>query len=191
MGLFDKYRNRKNVQKDGLPEKENKSIYDDLGIIEPFTLLIDGQFSLFVSELANDQNEILNENEKKAFEVLWNVACIDIDGFGNNIWNLKIGSFEIYNKEDVTVRFEKKSSLVKDKYGSDEGRANFIYTSKDGSFIINQNDRNKKAFLVYVSLNMSDRLQKALRYAEAEALNIDIENIVANTTDDKPKLLKK
>lgn len=53
-----------------------------------------------------------------------------------------------------------------------KGRANFVYLSKDGNFIINQSDRNKKAFLVYVSEDVTDRLLQALREAESKALKI-------------------
>lgn len=168
MKLLDRFKNKK--------EEQNKNIYDELGIIEPFTILVDNQFNLFISKLADNKYGLLKEAEKNAFEALWNDACVDIDGFGNNIWNLKKGTFEIYNKEDVIVRFEKKSSNVKDKNGYDEGRANFVYLSNDGNLIISQSDRNKKVFLVFVSLDITDRLLKTLRSAEAEALGIEFEN---------------
>ena len=181
MGIFDKFKNTKSLPEKPQTEELSKNIYVELGIIEPFTLLVGKQFNSFVAELAKNKSGILNDIEKKAFDVLWDVACIDIDGFGNNIWNLKVGSFEIYNKEEVILRFEKKTSKVKEKYGFDEGRANFAYLSKDGNFIISQSDRNKKAFLVYVSENMTDRLLKALRNAEAEALEIKKDNSMSNT----------
>ena len=181
MGIFDKFKENKSIQGNTKSQNSNKNIYDELGIIESFTLLVGSQLNHFISALSRDNVELLNENEKKAFEVLWNVACIDIDGFGNNIWNLKKGSFEVYNKDGVIVSFEKRSSELKDKYGYDEGRANFVYLSKDGNFIINQNERNKKAFLVYVSKNITDRLLNVLRNAEGEALEIKVENVMSKT----------
>ena len=170
MGILDRFTK-------SLQERTDikKNIYEELGIIQPFTLLVAGQFNSFIANLSEDKYTLLNDSEKNAFNVLWDVACIDIDDFGNNIWNLKKGIFEVYNKDGIIVKFEKKSAEVNDTY--DEGRANFIYLSKDGNFIINQNDRNKRAFLVYTSENISDRLVKALRYAEALALGIEIENI--------------
>lgn len=190
MGILDKFKSTNSLQQEkSKTEEPNKNMYAELGIIEPFTLLVGGQFNSFIGELADNKFGILNETEKKAFDVLWKVACIDIDGFGNNIWNLKKGSFEVYNEKGVIVRFEKKSSEVRDKYGSEEGRANFAYLSKDGNFIISQSDRNKKAFLVYVSENISDRLLKSLRNAEAEALGIETENVISNTRVGIPKTI--
>ena len=168
MKLLDRFKNKRG--------EKNNNIYDELGIIKPFTILVDNQFNLFISKLIDNKYGLLKEAEKNAFDGLWNDACVDIDGFGNNIWNLKKGTFEIYNKEDVIVRFEKKSSNVIDKNGYDEGRANFVYLSNDGNLIISQSDRNKKVFLVFVSLDITDRLLKALRSAEAEALGIEFEN---------------
>ena len=160
-------------QDDSVDAKSDRNIYEELGLIKPFTILAGGQFNSFIAELANNNSKQLNDIEQGAFKVLWNAACIDIDGFGNNIWNLKEGCFEIYNKEGTIVRFEKKKSQVKTKYESlDDGRANFVYLSEDGNFVINQNERNKKIFVVYVSDNMSYRLFSVLRNAEAEALGL-------------------
>lgn len=188
MKIFNKFKNKtlsQNTQK----ENETKNqMYMELGILEPFTLLVGSQFNKFVGSLADNKLEILNEIEQKAFDVLWNAACIDIDGFGNNIWNLKKGIFEIYNKNNVIVKFEKKSADVKDKYGTDEGRANFAYISPNGNIIINQNERNKKVFLVYVSENISERLVKALRNAEIEALDIETLDIITKQNIGIPKL---
>ena len=186
MGIFDKLKKETTLQVKK-QEEQNKNIYAELGIIEPFTLLVDGQFNSFIAELANNSLGILNEKEKKAFEVLWNVAGIDYDGYGNNIWNLKEGNFEVYKNEDVVLSFEKKKSEVRDKYGSNEGRANFVYLSNDGNFIIVQSDRNKKAFLVYVSENASERLLQALYSAESEALKIEKENNISSSRVGIPK----
>lgn len=169
MGLIDKF--KKLAKPEGYTDKDGRyygNIYKELGMIEPFTLLVAGQFNDFISELSD--NKLLNETEKKAFDALWHAACVDIDGFGNNIWNLKTGFFVVYDKDGVAVRFEKKKSELEDEYG--EGRANFVYLSKDGNFIINQSDRNKEAFLVYVSEDVTDRLLQALREAESKALEI-------------------
>ena len=182
MGMFDKFKSIHSSTEKSKLEEPNKNIYAELGIIEPFTLLVGGQFNSFVGELSLNKLGLLNEIEKRAFNVLWNAACIDVHGFGNNIWNLKKGSFEIYNEEGVIVRFEKKISEIKDKHGFEQERANFVYLSKDGSFVINQSDRNKEAFLVYVSIDTTDRLLQVLRNAEAEALHIETENVMSNTT---------
>lgn len=168
MGLIDKF--KEITKPEGYTSKDGRyygNIYKELGMIEPFTLLVGSQFNNFIDKLSN--NKLLNETERKALNALWYAACIDIDGFGNNIWNLKTGSFVVYDKNEVIVRFEKKKSEL-ERY--EEGRANFVYLSNDGNFIINQSDRNKKAFLVYVSENITDRLFQALREAECEALEI-------------------
>lgn len=171
--MFEKLRERSLSNKTKTLEK-NGNIFDGFGIAEPFTLLVDSQFNLFISELSNDRNGLLSETEKKAFDSLWQVACPDFDGYGNNIWNLKEGVFSVYKDGDVKVCFEKKKSKVNDLYGCNVGRANFVYISKEGNFVINQSDRNQKAFLVYVSENISERLLKALRVAEATALKIEL-----------------
>ena len=169
MGLIDKFKSL--VKPEGYTDKDGRyygNIYKELGMIEPFTLLVGEQFRSFISNLS--KNKLLNETERKALDALWYAACVDIDGYGNNIWNLKTGSFVVYDNDDVAVRFEKKKSELEDEYG--EGRANFVYLSKDGNFIINQSDRNKKAFLVYVSENVADRLLQAMREAECKSLEI-------------------
>ena len=169
MGLIDTF--TKLAKPEGSTDKDGRyhgNIYKELGMIEPFTLLVAGQFNNFISELSN--NKLLNKTEREAFNYLWYAACIDIDGFGNNIWNLETGSYVVYDEDDVTVRFEKKKSELDNDY--DEGRANFVYLSKDGNFIISQNERNKKAFLVYVSEDITDRLLQTLRDAESKALEI-------------------
>lgn len=51
----------------------------------------------FVGDLSNHNS--LKENEKKAFENLWYLICLDMYEFENNIWNLKEGNFTIYEKE--------------------------------------------------------------------------------------------
>lgn len=171
--------------------KSNQNIYEELGIITPFTVLADGQFNSFIGALASNKSKSLNAVEQEAFDELWNAACIDIDGFGNNIWNLKEGCFEIYNKDGIIVRFEKKKAQVKSKYeySVDEGRANFVYLSRDGNFIINQNDRNKKVFLIYVSENISDRLLSVLSEAEAEALDLSLESSLVRNRLGIPEVL--
>lgn len=47
-----------------------------------------------------------------------------------------------------------------------------MYYSPDGNFVINQHERNKKIFLIYVSEGMSKRLLSALREAEIDALGL-------------------
>ena len=175
MGIFEK--NKKSKES---VEEPNKSITFDLGKVDSFTLLVGSQFNSFVGELSMNNSGLLNEVEQEAFNVFWKIACIDIDGMGNNIWNLRKGTFEAFNKDGVVLGFEKKDATVKNIYGSDEGRANFFYLSNDGNFIIVQSDRNKKAFLVYVSENITPRLLGALRAAEANALDIELEENISN-----------
>ena len=178
MGLFNRLKRLMAPQEETSEKREsNTNIYAELGIVEPFTVLADGQFNSFIAELSQNKHGILNQTEQEAFEKLWNAAGIDMGGTGNNIWNLRKGSFEIYNKEGVVIRYEKKSSEVKDKYSDDNARANFVYLSNDGSFVINQNDRNQKVFLVYVSEDITDRLLRALSEAEIEALDLETESM--------------
>lgn len=150
-------------------------IYQELGEVEPFTILAGGQFNVFVSELSSERNKYLLETERKGFHALWNCACIDIGSFGNNIWNLHKGVFTIFDEGNIKIKFHKKDSLVKDIY-TEQGRADFFFLSDEGNFVIHQDDRNKTVFLVYVSKNLNPRLLNALRYAEAKALNIKYEH---------------
>lgn len=178
MGLFNRLKRLMAPQEETSEKsKSNTGIYEELGIVEPFTVLAGGQFNSFIGELSENKHGVLNQTEQEALKQLWYAAGIDIGGTGNNIWNLKNGSFEIYNKDGVTIRYEKKTAEVKDKYSSDNARANFVYLSKDGSFVINQNDRNQKVFLVYVSENITDRLLRALNEAEIKALDLEPESI--------------
>lgn len=117
------------------------NIYDDLGIVAPFTVLAGSQFNSFIGELS--KHGMLSQTEQEAFTVLWYAAGVDIGGTGNNLWNLKKGSFEIYNNNGIAIKFEKKCAEVKNKYSDDNSRTNFVYSSKDGSFVISQNDRNQ------------------------------------------------
>ena len=177
------------------PQEEKKgetfNIYEELGIITPFTVLADKQFKSFIAALSSNKNGILNDAEKGAFHELWSTAGVDFCGYGNNIWNLYEGCFEIYNKDGVIVRYEKKKAEARPKYEDsyDDGRANFVYLSKDGNFIINQNERNKKVFLVYVSEDISDRLLRALSEAEAEVLDLSLESIQTRERLGIPKSL--
>lgn len=181
--IIDKIIDETHSQSESIVEKNNTSnnIYESLGVVVPFTVLVDEQFNSFIGELSSNKGGILNQTEQEAFKELWYAAGVDIGGTGNNIWYLKKGSFDIFNKNGVAVKYEKKNAEVKDKYSSDNARANFVYLSNDGNFVISQNDRNQKVFLVYVSQNITDRLLKVLRDAEAKALNIQNENIMSNT----------
>ena len=176
MNIFNRLKKINATKKEEKDIKSNNDFYGGIGIIKPFTVLAGSQFNSFIGELAINKKGILNDAENKAFKELWDAACIDIDGFGNDIWNLKYGRFEIYKKEDITLKFEKRKSNVKDDHTIEVGRANFVYLSKEGNFIINQNDRNEKVFLVYVSNNISDRLLEALSEAEIKALHLSTEN---------------
>ena len=96
------------------------------------------------AELAKNKFGMLNDIEKKAFDTLWNTACIDIDGYGNNIWNLMVGNFEIYNNEGVIVSFEKDFSDVVDYLGSKKGvirtTVPFLYKMSDATGWFTHND---------------------------------------------------
>ncbi len=152
----------------------NQNMYEQLGILNPFTVLADTQFNYFIRALS--KSTLLNNAEREAFEELWYAACRNLDGEGNSIFNLKKGCFEIFKKDDVVVKYEKKKAEVKNKWLDSEldGRANFVYLSKAGNFIIHQDDRNNKVFMVYVSENISDRLLDALSEAELEALDLEL-----------------
>lgn len=173
MGIFNRLKRLMAPQEQ--TQEERKNIYEELGLVQPFTVLAGGQFNAFISELSENKNGRLHQTEQEALEKLWNAAGINLGGTGNNLWNLKKGTFELYNKDGILIRYEKKDAEVKDKYSSDNARTNFVYTSKDGNFVINQNDRNQKVFLVYVSEGITERLLMALREAEIEALDLDIE----------------
>lgn len=166
---------RDNLSKNKSQNPTNENIYQELGDIEPFTPLAGGQFNVFISELSNEKNKYLTEAERKGFSALWHNACIDIDGFGNNIWQLPKGVFTIFDKENIRIKFYKKDSSVKDIY-IEQGRADFFFLSDEGNFVIHQDDRNKNVFLVYVSKNLNQRLLNALRFAEAKALDIKYEH---------------
>lgn len=173
MGIFNRLKRLMAPQEQ--TQEERKNIYEELGLVQPFTVLAGGQFNAFISELSENKNGRLHQTEQEALEKLWNAEGINLGGTGNNLWNLKKGTFELYNKDGILIRYEKKDAEVKDKYSSDNARTNFVYTSKDGNFVINQNDRNQKVFLVYVSEGITERLLMALREAEIEALDLDIE----------------
>ena len=173
MGIFNRLKRLMAPQEQ--TQEERKNIYEELGLVQPFTVLAGGQFNAFISELSENKNGRLHQTEQEALEKLWNAAGINLGGTGNNLWNLKKGTFELYNKDGILIRYEKKDAEVKDKYSSDNARTKVVYTSKDGNFVINQNDRNQKVFLVYVSEGITERLLMALREAEIEALDLDIE----------------
>lgn len=189
MSLFDRLKRLMSSQGRLEAPESNQNMYDQLGIITPFTVLADKQFNSFIRTLGN--SKLLNNAEQGAFHELWDAACVDMDGYGNNIWNLMEGCFEIYNKDDVIVKYEKKKAEVKPKYSisADDGRANFVYLSKEGNFVIHQDDRNNKVFLVYVSEDISDRLLNALSEAELEALELSQESNQARNRVGIPKSL--
>lgn len=154
-------------------EEGSYDIYGHLGEVEPFTVLAGGQFNSFIAGL-NNEKDLLTEDEKGAFNSLWYAAAIDFDGNGNNIWNLKEGSFEILNANGIFLGYEKKPATeVENIYSTDSSRANFIYSSDDGGFAIIQHERNKDIFMVYITTKVSPRLLDILHGAEARALNIN------------------
>lgn len=151
-------------------EEDKTDIYSGLVDLVPFTVFDNGQLSEFIADLV--RNKDIDEKINEAFNVLWSCACIDIDGYGNNIWNLKAGQFRIYESDDVTVEFEKKEYEGLDKY-SDQGRATFVFKSDEGNVVIKQHEYNKRIFLVYLESNTTENFYSALKHAEAEALEIN------------------
>lgn len=153
----------------------DRNIYEELGIVKTFTALENEQMRGFIGELSN--NKSLKENEKKAFKSLWNAICLDMGGFGNNIWNLKEGQFTIYEKEGIKTEYKKISSKDIDDYEyRDEGRVTFTFKSDEGNIVVHQNERNKRIFLAYVSEDISERLYSIFREVEAGILNLKREN---------------
>lgn len=172
MGLFNRLKRLMAPQE---KTSTDRNIYDDLGIVRPFTALENGQMREFIGELSN--NKSLRESEKKAFESLWYAICPDMDGFGNNIWNLKEGHFTIYEKEGIKAEYEKISSkdIDNDEY-TDEGRVTFTFKSNEGDIVVHQNERNKRIFLAYVSEDISERLFSIFRDVETKILKLKREN---------------
>lgn len=172
MGLFNRLKRLMTPQE---RTSTDRNIYEDLGIVRPFTALENGQMREFVGELSN--NKSLKEDEKKAFESLWYAICPDMDGFGNNIWNLKEGHFTIYEKEGIKAEYEKISSKdIDDDEYTDEGRVTFTFKSTEGDIVVHQNERNKRIFLAYVSEDISERLFSIFRDVETKILKLKREN---------------
>lgn len=153
----------------------DRNIYEDLGIVQPFTVLDNIQISQFISELS--EHISLKESEKEAFESLWYAIFPDMDGFGNNIWNLKEGHFTIYEKDGIKTEYEKISSkdIDDDEYTA-EGRVTFTFKSDEGYIVVHQNERNKRIFLAYVSEDISERLFSIFRDVETKILKLKREN---------------
>lgn len=183
MGFLEKLLPKKRIES-GYKNNKKNDIYQELGILRPFTALENDQLRSFISDLSD--NKKISETEKEAFSKLWYTVCPDFDGFGNNIWNLKDGNYIVYKKDDIEVQYEKKTEDI-DKYYN-EGRANFTYKSSSGNFIINQNERNKLIFLIYVSEDISDRLLSILREAEADVLKLKKDNIQEKYKVNVPKI---
>lgn len=144
-------------------------IYENIGDVYPFTILNNSQFRNFVSCLAKDNT--LSKDMNDAFNSLWNLACIDIDGFGNNIWNLKEGQFTFFNQNGSSVSYEKVSSKGIDE-SFEEGRGTFVFKSSEANMVIKQHEYNKGIFLVYLSSNISEKFYEAVKNAEASSLEI-------------------
>lgn len=173
MEVFNK--KKKSKIKEGKINKDNKDIYDDLGVVKPFTALENEQMRSFVGDLSDCEK--LNESERQAFKSLWNAICIDMDGFGNNIWNLKKGHFTTYDKDGIKAEFKKVSSKdIDDDEYFEQGRVTFTFKSKEGNIVVTQHERNKIIFLAYVSEDISERLYGIFREVEAEILKIKKEN---------------
>ena len=54
MKLLDRFKNKR--------REKNNNIYDELGIIKPFTILVDNQFNLFISKLIDNKYGLLKES---------------------------------------------------------------------------------------------------------------------------------
>lgn len=147
--------------------KEN-NIYDEFGLIQPFSAFTSSQLSQFISELKRSPYAIITE--RPAFEQLWNALCIDFEGFGNNVWNLGEGTFSIYDQNGIKIQYHKVSKDIDEYYN--QGRADFAFKSAEGKFIINQNERNSDIFLLFVSEGISNRMLQMLRDAECKSLKI-------------------
>lgn len=107
---------------------------------------------------------------------MWYAIFPDIDGFGNNIWNLKEGHFTIYEKDGIKAEYKKISSKDIDDAYTDEGRVTFTFKSDEGDIVVHQNERNKRIFLVYVSEDISERLFGIFRDVETKILKLKREN---------------
>lgn len=164
---------KENILQNNKLNNLNNNTYEEFGVLQPFTALDSEQFRTFVANLVEDTK--LVDEQKEAFDTLWNCACIDIGDTGNNIWNLREGTFEIFNKNNTKVHFKKKSSDKIDKIKKN-GRADFVYSSPLGGFIIHQHEKNQNIFLVYVSEKISLELLTILKRAEIKTLELE-ENI--------------
>lgn len=163
MGILKKFLNRKKENKKNI----KKNIYDNLGTIKPFTTLENSQLRKFITILS--QNQELNDNEKQALSNLVYIMYPNFDAEGNNIWDLDDGIHVIYRNEDVEIQYEKKSIDTQES-------VNFVYKSNNGSFIINQNGRNKIFFLIYISEYISAKLLEILKGVENEVLKLKKDN---------------
>lgn len=150
------------------------NIYDYFETPKPFTVLENEQFRSFVADLSHEKD--LSPNAREAFGALWRCACIDIDGYGNNIWDLKEGQFVVYDEDGVKIQFKKK--LTKDILNGytdelyDQGRADLTYTSPDGGILISQDKRNRRLFLVYTSDDITEKFMEILRKIELQAIGL-------------------
>ena len=169
----------------GTKDKKNQGniddIYENLGIVRPFTALDNGQMRSFIGDLS--EHKRLTRTERKAFEVVWYTICPDIDGFGNNIWNLKEGKFEIFDEEGIKAQYEKESSADIDEDFA-EGRVNFTFRSAEGDMVVHQHERNKKIFLVYLSEKISERLFDIFREVETKTLDLKPERGIDKKGDE-------
>ena len=87
MGIFNRLKRLMAPQEQ--TQEERKNIYEELGLVQPFTVLAGGQFNAFISELSENKNGRLHQTEQEALEKLWNAAGINLGDTGNNLWNLK------------------------------------------------------------------------------------------------------
>ena len=76
MGLFNRLKRLMAPQE---KTSTDRNIYEDLGIVRPFTALDNTQINQFISELS--EHSSLKEKEQEAFDSLWYAIFLDMDGF--------------------------------------------------------------------------------------------------------------
>lgn len=169
MGFFKNLFHKKDIKE----EKKfcKKNVYDSLGKIRPFTTLNNNQLKYFLELLS--QSEKIDENQKEAFLKISNMIYQNSNE-NSDIWNLQDGNNMIYKNEDIEIHYDKKSEDMDEL--NNGGRINIIYKSSYGSFIINQNGRNKIFFLLYISEYISAKLLDVLKEVENQVLEVRKDN---------------
>ena len=141
---------------------------------EPFTALDYEQVCSFVSTLAFEKKVgFLSETEKSAFEGLTYTAFGSLDG-EMGTYRLKFGKHPLFVKENIHVDYEKVESML--DYDEREGRTTIKISTHEGGLLIQQHQRNKGIFLLWITSPISKRLKEAFMYAESKALDLSTNN---------------